>query len=98
MNEKRNKLPTLLYVYVGLVLVACLYFFAVAAENPMGGIYAMLLTIPWSIALMQLLTPLFPELFETLWIGPLIILLSAAINVVIVVVITKRRKSDATRK
>lgn len=98
MTEERYKLPTLASVYVGLVLVASIYFLAVAEENPMGGLFALLLTIPWSIALVQLLTAVLPKIFETLWAGPVIVLLSAVINVIIIVVVSKRFRSKPARK
>jgi hypothetical protein len=90
MSKERIRIPAALYVYIGLVIFSLLYFISVAEESPMGAIYAMLLTIPWSIGLTYFISGLFPDLFEKVWIGPLIIIVSAIINSIILIAISNK--------
>lgn len=98
MNEQAPARYGIVYVYVGLVLLALLQFFAAVAENnALGGLFVMLLTLPWSFAASQLLAAVVPDLFERVWVGPAIVLLSGAINVAIMVRWARRSSQKQAR-
>lgn len=92
MIQEKVRVPAALYIYVGLVLISLLYFASVAEESPMGAIFAMLLTVPWSIAISQIFSSFFPEFLEKVWVGPLILVFAAIVNSIIIVVMSNRNQ------
>jgi hypothetical protein len=77
--------------YAVLVGAALLWMFVQARETPFAGMFPLLLTLPWSLVAVLLLTAIAPGLFDSsLLPGTLVFLAGACINAVLLYLLVSR--------
>lgn len=67
--------------YSLLVLAALVFMFATARQSAFCGVYALLITLPWSMFFVFILNTIAPTVFNSMIPGTIIICFSAAINI-----------------
>jgi len=88
------------FVYIIIVASSLIFMFSTCHDNALCGVYAIVLTIPWSMIFIFTVSLISPDIFNSMIPGTIIILISAFINIILLLLIgykldkKKMRKSD----